>query len=256
MDPKAVPEARAPECLRPGGGDLAMAQGWGSWARAPAGASGPVLSVPSSAPRAVPLSPARSVGPSSRGRVLPAPSRMHREFAPPNVGPGFSSPTRRLAGAGIPAPGLVPKLSWAHAVSGVPSLRLHRPPPTLSPTSRPQRDCRFTCTRLGGGSGCSSRVRTEAPPGGSRRSYRRCCHRRCHHRACPELQRLGSSAATGGAIPGVHGPAGPRSRHPPLFPARGRTHRRRESASRPALPAARRWGSTEPPGWAGIPSLW
>lgn len=129
MDPKAVPEARAPEYLRPGGGDLAMVQGWGSWARAPAGASGPVLSVPSSAPRAVPLSPARSVGPSSRGRVLPAPSRMHREFAPPNVGPGFSSPTRRLAGAGIPAPGLVPKLSWAHAVSGVPRFRPHRPPP-------------------------------------------------------------------------------------------------------------------------------
>ncbi|XP_069901184.1 proline-rich protein HaeIII subfamily 1-like [Globicephala melas] len=182
MDPKAVPEARAPEYLRPGGGDLAMVQGWGSWARAPAGASGPVLSVPSSAPRAVPLSPARSVGPSSRGRVLPAPSRMQREFAPPNVGPGFSSPTRRLAGAGIP------HLDWSLNFPGRTRFRgchasaptgPQRPPPILSPTSRPQRDCRFTCTRLGGGSGCSSRVRTEAPPGGSRRSYRRCCHRRC-----------------------------------------------------------------------------
>lgn len=76
-----------------------------------------------------PLSPDRSVGPSSSSRVLPAPGRMNPEFAPPSVGPGFRAPTHRLPRAGIPAPGIVTKLSWAHEVSGVPSLTPPRPHP-------------------------------------------------------------------------------------------------------------------------------
>ena len=54
--PKAAPEARAPEYLRPRG-DLAMPGGWGSGARARAGASGPVLNVAGSASRVVPAVP-------------------------------------------------------------------------------------------------------------------------------------------------------------------------------------------------------
>lgn len=83
------------------------------------------------------------------------------------------------------------------------------PPPTRSLTSRPQRDGRLTCTRLGGG--CSSRVRTQAPPDGSPRRCRRRCHRRCHRRACREPPHRGSPATTGGAI---RVPAAPTSRAP------------------------------------------
>lgn len=85
------------------------------------------------------------------------------------------------------------------------------------------------CSRLFRGSCCSSRVRTQAPPGGTLRRCRRCCHRqrhrRCRRRAYPELQRRRSPAAAGGAILGAcgtaRGSAGPRSRHPTASPCPG-----------------------------------
>ncbi|XP_046527171.1 serine/arginine repetitive matrix protein 1-like [Equus quagga] len=174
------------------------------------------------------MSPTRSVRPSSRGCVLPAPVRMQGEFAPPNVGPGLGAPTHRLAGAGFQHLDLSLNFPRRTRSRGMPP-PTPTPTPIRSPRSRPQRGCRFTCSRLFRGSCCSSRVRTQTPPGGTLRRCRRCCHRqrhrRCRRRAYPELQRRRSPAAAGGAILGAcgtaRGSAGPRSRHPTASPCPG-----------------------------------
>ena len=206
-----------------------------------------------------PLSPDRSVRPSSRGRVLPAPGRMNPEFAPPSVGPGFRAPTHRLPGAGIPAPGFVTKLSWAHEVSGVPSLTSPHPHPPKAPrpgrsgtVASPARGSAEAAPRASGPrrrpvgpqavAAAAATAGATAAPAESRRAAARPQPREAQSRAPPARR--------------VPGPAGSRRSHLPRPAAPGRTHRRREPAPSPALPAARRWGSAEPPGWAGIPSLW
>lgn len=154
-----------------GGGDQKTAQGWGPGMRARAGAPGPVLGAPGSESPGVPQSRSRSVQPPPLRCALPVPGRMLEEFAPPNVGPRFGVLTPRPARAGIPAPRFVAKLSWAHTVSGVPSLP--HPLPTRSRASRLQRDGRFTCSGLGRGSrgflarpdpGAARRVPAQLPP--------------------------------------------------------------------------------------------
>lgn len=189
--------------------------------------------------RLSPLSPDRSVGPSSRSRVLPAPGRMNPEFAPPSVGPGFRAPTHRLPGAGIPAPGIVTKLSWAHEVSGVPSLTLpaptHPKPHVPAAAGRSphlhaaRRRLLLACPDPGAARWVPTPLPPPLPPPVP--------PPRLPRAAAPRLAR----------DHGRRNPS-PRRTHLPRAAAPGRTHRRREPAPCPALPAARRWGSAEPPG--------
>lgn len=164
-------------------------------------------------------------------------------------------PTHRLARAGIPTQGFVAKLSRARSVSGVPN----RPSPAHPKPRVPAAAGRSLHLRAAPRSLPLLLARPD--PGAARR--------------VPELPpppplpppvrppRLPGAAAPRLALSrGRRNPRRPRlggSPQPPphrvSLPAAG-THRRWEPAARPALPAARRWGSTEPPGWAGIPSLW
>lgn len=98
--PKAAPEARAPEYLRPRGGDLAMAGGWESWARAGAGASGPVLNVAGSASQVVP--------------AVPRPFRraLFSQPCPPCPWPDEPGVCTAQCGTGVPRPYSPPPWGW------------------------------------------------------------------------------------------------------------------------------------------------
>lgn len=118
--------------------------------------------VPNSASRIVPLSLARCVRPSSRGRVLPAPA-----------GRSGSSRGATWDPAWVPPLGASPRLGSPHQNSSLNFPRRTRsrgchPTPCKAPTSEPQSDGHFTCAQLVRSCSCFSRVRTQAPPGGTR----------------------------------------------------------------------------------------
>lgn len=253
MVPKTLPEAGVPEylrsCRRRGPED---GPGMGTRDARPCRSSRPCPGYNESP--GVPLSRSRSVQPPPLRCALPVPGRMLEEFAPPNVGPRFGVLTPRPARAGIPAPRFVAKLSWAHTVSGVPSLpqplptRSRRVPaaagrslhllaarprlPRLPRTSRPRRHP----------AGPRAAAATAATTGAAAAPAPSC------KAAVRRQPREAQSRCPGLGLRLLRCLQPPPRRVP--LPWAG-THRRWSP-----LLAALRKGSAEPPGWAGIPSLW
>lgn len=191
----------------------------GPRARAQAGAPGPVLSVPSSAARVIPLSLALF--------PRPRPDRPRPDARGVRAAqPGFGAPHTASPGLGFPHRDLSLNFPGPARSRGVP----HRPSPAHPKPRVPApagRSLHLCAAPRSLPLPFLARPRTQAPPRGSPRCRRRrrCFHRRCRgcrrcrrRRACPELQRRGSPSAAGGAIPGARGSAGPRSRHPTASP--------------------------------------
>jgi hypothetical protein len=133
--------------------------------------------------------------------------------------------------------------------------RGRRAPRPRAPSRAPRPGCRGTVASPARAPPRLPLLLARPDPGAARRSprswRRRRCFHRCRRRSGPKLQPRGSQAAAGGAVAGTFGSAGSRSSRPTASPCPGPARTR---AGSPLL-AAQRWGSTEPPGWAGIPSL-
>lgn len=175
-------------------------------------------------------------------------------------GPTWVPSLTALLGLGFPHP-IVTELSPAHTVLGLRSSAT----PRAYPKPHPRRDRSARSLHL-----FVDRRRLEPllarPDSGAarrcRRSYRRPCHHRCRRRrrrACPEKpRRRGSPVAAGGAIPSVLRSVGRSEGARSSLPAASHCPPPARTGAGSELLAAQHsaaQGCSEPPEWAGIPSL-